>query len=447
MAYEGVFYSFDSKAQFDALVAKVKAKCVKKDGCELWLGRMGNGLPRHETENGKTYNLRRLIFQAANEGFVIPKVPHDMTCTCGKRRCLSADHIKVDIRAKWNVKRIRETLMEGSVRVPAPPGFQKGCLLWVKAMSRDYGTISIDGQSRMAHAVALMIQDNIKCPPNGEDGRPLVARHKCKNKTCCEPSHLEWGTKLQNGQDRIRDGTNLAGDKSPSAKISSATASAIKMSWTPRGDPNYMSQPQRALKFGVEIWTINAIDNGYSWRHLPGPANKVYKDLPVKKKITREDIDENTMKMLVSRVEKKLQISPGLSKDARITSPCHIFTGNTLDGYGTIKYKNLNLRPHILVLEYKEKQQTPVGQIVRHLCGNGLCCSTEHLAFGTHTQNRIDAILHGDAVYKLSPDDVKEVRKISIDDPVAIKEAAEKYDTRARHIRDIINRKKWSFIE
>jgi hypothetical protein len=75
-----------------------------------------------------------------------------------------------------------------------------GCWLWTGAFSGDYGQFVYKGTSRRATHVALLLDER----PIPFDG--AFARHKCDNRACVNPAHLEWGTQQQNVQDAIARG-------------------------------------------------------------------------------------------------------------------------------------------------------------------------------------------------------------------------------------------------
>jgi len=66
-------------------------------------------------------------------------------------------------------------------------------------------------------------------------------------------------------------------------------------------------------------------------------------------------------------------------------------------GYGQIKVggrKGKCLLTHRVAYTLT-KGPVPDGQVVRHLCGNRICCNPAHLVAGTQLQNCQDTISHG----------------------------------------------------
>jgi hypothetical protein len=448
--FKGLFYDFESEEQFVALVEKVRGKCEADGNCSLWSGSVtAKGHPVSYQNRGASYSLRKLVFQATNPNHVIPLCPFKLVCSCGNDRCLNPEHMIVKERESWDVVKIRERLDTNCICVPAEDGFDMGCKLWNGSLFEGYGMTSIACKSRFVHVLAMLLEGGIQTPPTDAKGNTLMVRHICKNKNCFEVSHLEWGTAKQNGEDRIRDGTNLAGEDHPGAKISNEVALAIKMSWVPIGDPDYMTQRPRAEKFGVHLCIVRDIDGGRTWSHLPGPANKPQREKATpQNKSDRNNLSDDDMSTLISRIADKVTITPGLSKDPKVTSPCHMFTGSTTNnGYGKMRYKHTGFHPHIIVCEHKMNRRTPDGLIVRHTCGNKLCVSPCHLEFGTKKENRLDSIIHGDIKHKFTIEDIKRIRCIPITDRVAVQEVADAFDVRIDYIQSIINKKIWLFVE
>ncbi len=86
-----------------------------------------------------------------------------------------------------------------------------GCILWNGAVDKDgYGRVqnSVNGRLTGLTPVHRMIWKL----QNGEIEKTMLVRHKCRNKHCCEITHLEIGTVMENSEDRRRDGTMPMGE-------------------------------------------------------------------------------------------------------------------------------------------------------------------------------------------------------------------------------------------
>lgn len=100
--------------------------------------------------------------------------------------------------------------------------------------------------------------------PNG-----MIIRHKCRNRNCYNVNHLEIGTHAQNnGEDRIRDGTDETNEKSPSCKLTQQQIQTIR-SITGR------SQKDIAKEYGVSQSLISMILAGRRRRHAMGSPSSV----------------------------------------------------------------------------------------------------------------------------------------------------------------------------
>lgn len=71
-----------------------------------------------------------------------------------------------------------------------------------------YATFTIGAKCSPSHRVAYMIR-------YGEITKGLDIRHICDNPSCCNPNHLEEGTRKQNMEDMVKRGRSATGDKSP----------------------------------------------------------------------------------------------------------------------------------------------------------------------------------------------------------------------------------------
>ncbi len=82
------------------------------------------------------------------------------------------------------------------------------CWLWKGNTRGRYGQIKFEGKQISVHRFSLLL--TVGSPPTGKPW----ALHSCRNTTCVNPTHLEWGTPSKNnGEDRSRDGTTPSGIK------------------------------------------------------------------------------------------------------------------------------------------------------------------------------------------------------------------------------------------
>lgn len=93
-----------------------------------------------------------------------------------------------------------------------------------------------------------------------------MIRHKCRNRHCCNPDHLEVGTTLDNMNDRRRDGTASvnAGGKHGLSKLTDSQVIEMRALYA---SGNY-KQKDLAEKYGVSGPVVSAIVNNKTWTHL-----------------------------------------------------------------------------------------------------------------------------------------------------------------------------------
>ena len=72
------------------------------------------------------------------------------------------------------------------------------CWLWGGPPRPDgYGELTVDAKRALAHRVAFLLTH----------GRyPLVGRHSCDVRLCCNPAHILDGTKADNSRDMVARG-------------------------------------------------------------------------------------------------------------------------------------------------------------------------------------------------------------------------------------------------
>ena len=134
-------------------------------------------------------------------------------------------------------------------------GEPDACWLWTAyCEANGYGRFRLGGAARPAHRVAYELA--VGAIPEG-----LVIRHKCDVRACCNPAHLELGTKADNTGDMLTRGREAAGEKNGQAKLTDAQVDEIRARAGVRG-----MQVKLAAEFGVTKQQINKIVNGKSRR-------------------------------------------------------------------------------------------------------------------------------------------------------------------------------------
>jgi hypothetical protein len=122
-----------------------------------------------------------------------------------------------------------------------------GCWNWTSATNGTYGIFWLNQKQILAHRLSYSVHNNIVLAPS------LVIRHKCSNKLCVNPNHLETGTLKDNSLDRWRDGTM-------NNKLTSEQVILIRTS----------EESLHALAnfYGVHKSTISKIKSKKTWSHL-----------------------------------------------------------------------------------------------------------------------------------------------------------------------------------
>jgi len=151
-----------------------------------------------------------------------------------------------------------------------------GCWEWTAAKSkRGYGMFGVNIRTVTAHRVSYELW---KGPiPSG-----LLVRHKCDNRGCVNPDHLETGTSQDNSTDMVERGRSLKGDKNPSRLHPERVARGeqignAKLTYDDVVEIKVLlgfgvSGAQLAKQFGVRTSQISRINTGQRWSHV-NPAS------------------------------------------------------------------------------------------------------------------------------------------------------------------------------
>lgn len=93
--------------------------------------------------------------------------------------------------------RFAQKVIEGDV---------KSCWNWTAGKSKaGYGHFWLRGKSFGAHRIAMMLHTGIL-------DQSMLVCHTCDNPSCCNPSHLFYGTPLDNMLDKVSKGRIQRGD-------------------------------------------------------------------------------------------------------------------------------------------------------------------------------------------------------------------------------------------
>lgn len=98
-------------------------------------------------------------------------------------------------------------------------------------------------------------------------------------------------------------------------------------------------------------------------------------------------------------------------KKYKKTPYCWIWTGSLKpDGYGCLYYEGKMWIAH-RVSYIIHKGKIPKGMFVLHKCDNPSCVNPKHLFIGTNKDNLHDMVMKDRGIFKLSVEDVLDIRR------------------------------------
>lgn len=169
------------------------------------------------------------------------------------------------------------------------PGPTNDCWPWKGYVAKNgYGYVSFQRKDMLGHRVSYIV--NRGAIPDGMD-----VCHKCDNPACVNPNHLFLGTHQDNMDDKVRKGRQPRGEWNSNAKLTDEQVGRIKLELAERTGSNSAI----ARRYGVTRKTIDAIEHGRTWAHIPGPppTRKNPRNLPTgsnhhNAKLTEADVIE-----------------------------------------------------------------------------------------------------------------------------------------------------------
>jgi hypothetical protein len=123
------------------------------------------------------------------------------------------------------------------------------CWIFQGCIKSGYGEISLNGLKYKTH---ILMYEAIHGIRNFVENKKEI-RHLCNNRSCCNPDHLEFGTKSENMIDAIKNGSNVA-------KLNEQKIKEIRLLLK-----NGSTQKEMSEKYQVSIATISRIQNKKIW--------------------------------------------------------------------------------------------------------------------------------------------------------------------------------------
>lgn len=362
------------------ILSAIKARIGKADGdgCLLWSGMLSDkGSPIVEVQRRQVH-VQRYLWNVSHPDEVGMDAAHVCPYTCGKQRCVNVEHLRKVPRKKEFDAAATWTKLESKHGVRK----ENGCLV----ANVEYKTVHFRGMSVRLHQAAFMIHNNIAAPPpyRDEDNNRMVIRHSpCGDAHCFEPTHLVYGTHIENCyDDKIANGTLRRGAANSRTLITEELARRIKASKpiVRQGQKGHLTKKKRAEQFGVSESLVAAIDRGTTWAHLfddsraasaERRAKARARQLRAKARIWTKAMYETALE----RLNAKVLITPDVSQ--HVSTPCHVWTGGkNVHGYGMISVHGKPMLSHVLACEIKLERPLRVGEeLVRHLCDIRSCCA------------------------------------------------------------------------
>jgi hypothetical protein len=152
---------------------------------------------------------------------------------------------KLTVEAFWNNKTITSS----------------GCWEWLGRCS-PYGVVAevrnLPFIDKAAHRLAYKLYHNKEIP------KGLLVRHKCNNKPCINPSHLELGNYQDNSDDKVLSGNQAKGTKIGVSKLTEGKVKFIKNLL----ETKCYTNKQVAKLFNVDVSIIIRITSGKIWKHV-----------------------------------------------------------------------------------------------------------------------------------------------------------------------------------
>mgnify|MGYP001566972206 CR=1 FL=1 len=177
-------------------------------------------------------------------------------------------------------------------------GEADSCWPWTGALfSNGYGHMADGRRSLLAHRVVY----ELTYGPINDD---LVVSHRCDQKFCCNPAHLETKPQRGNLEDAVERGLIAVGAYASGAKLSEPEAIEARDLYLAG-----LSQEKIAQRFGVSAGAIQGLVEGKTWVYLGGPIRRQTPARLSQEKILTIRADYQTKEMSYTGLAKRHSVS------------------------------------------------------------------------------------------------------------------------------------------
>lgn len=153
------------------------------------------------------------------------------------------------------------------------------CWPWRGALLNGYGNFAIGGRGCPvvnASRIALALHTGLY--HDGAIGTELYCLHSCDNRACVNPSHLRWGTCLDNIRDMVERGRHARGATHhwvlhPETIPRGEARSRLRAEQVTAAREEYarggVSQQTIAERLGIKRSSFEDIVHRRTWKHIP----------------------------------------------------------------------------------------------------------------------------------------------------------------------------------